>query len=159
MPDADRLTPPKLSSLACDAEFWSLRVVEERAASYRRAQERRATAVRSLVDRGAMLTVYADGGCGYAATSDLSRSGLQEALDRARRVGARERAALADRYPDAGQPRAAGRIRLARRRRGGLVAPRLVRPARRRIGAGCGCDPRIVDWEASVETRTAEHRS
>ena len=30
-----------------------------------------------------MLTVWADGGSGYAATSDLSRAGLQAALDRA----------------------------------------------------------------------------
>src|SRR5207245_1288132 len=34
-------------------------------------------------DRGLMLAVHADGGYGYAATSDLSPAGLQAALDRA----------------------------------------------------------------------------
>ena len=38
---------------------------------------------RSSDDEGAMLTVHDGGGIGYAATSDLSRSGLREAARRA----------------------------------------------------------------------------
>ena len=34
-------------------------------------------------DRGVMATVYADGGYGYAATSDLSPAGVRAALERA----------------------------------------------------------------------------
>ena len=88
MPDADRLTPRKLSSLACDAQFWSLRLVEERAACYS-VRKNVAQPPFLLVDRGAMLTVYDRGGHGYAATSDLSTSGLQAALDRACRSASR----------------------------------------------------------------------
>ena len=38
---------------------------------------------RQSIDRGAMLTAITEGGSGYCATSDLSVSGLQAALDRA----------------------------------------------------------------------------
>jgi predicted Zn-dependent protease len=70
------------SSLKSPAPFWSLRYVEEKS-------ER--LAVRDDVieppqlssDRGVMLTAMTDGGCGYAATGDLSLTGLQAALDRA----------------------------------------------------------------------------
>jgi len=68
--------------LHCAGDFWSLRLVDESTDTY---------AVRKNVpqppassrDRGAMLTAWADGGSGYAATSDLSQAGLQAALDRA----------------------------------------------------------------------------
>ena len=70
------------ASLNSTAPFWSLRYAEEKAEML---------AVRDDVvepahlsnDRGAMLTAMVDGGCGYAATSDLSPAGLQAALDRA----------------------------------------------------------------------------
>src|SRR5437867_7230005 len=68
--------------LNCAADFWSLRVVDERADCY--SVRKNVPQPPSLsIDRGAMLTVYAGGGSGYAATSDLSRDGLQHALDRA----------------------------------------------------------------------------
>ena len=68
--------------LSCAADFWSLRVVDERAEGY--SVRKNVPQPPSLsVDRGAMLTVHAGGGSGYAATSDLSRDGLQRALDRA----------------------------------------------------------------------------
>ena len=156
MPDAYGFTPPKLSSLACDAQFWSLRLVEERAACYS-VRKNVAQPPFLLVDRGAMFTVYDRGGQGYAATSDLSLPGLQAALDRACR------------WARASAPRS-------------LIDTRsLVNPAPRGSyespsasaagwsqgqwyellaaeSAGAACDARIVDWEATVETRTAEHR-
>ena len=62
---------------------WSLRLVSER---------RETLAVRqdilqppdTLVNRGAFVSVVQAGGTGYAATSDLSASGLRAALERAR---------------------------------------------------------------------------
>src|SRR5438309_10282865 len=68
--------------LSCDADFWSLRLTDERAESYAIRKDV-AQPPFLLSDRGAMLTVHAAGGCGYAATSDVSRAGLQSALDRA----------------------------------------------------------------------------
>jgi predicted Zn-dependent protease len=38
---------------------------------------------RLYLTNGAMLSAVTEGGCGYCATSDLSREGLQQALDRA----------------------------------------------------------------------------
>ena len=70
------------SHLDCKADFWSLRVVDERAENYCVRKNVPQPPSMSL-DRGAMLTVYASRGYGYAPTSDLSRAGLQAALDRA----------------------------------------------------------------------------
>ena len=42
---------------------------------------------RLSLDRGAMLTALVEGGYGYCATSDVSRAGLQKALDRAKAEG------------------------------------------------------------------------
>ena len=88
----------------------------------------------AATDRGAMATVYADGGYGYAATGDLSPAGLAAALERAAhwaRVTARRGAA---RHPSLPLPAP----------RGDYASPalgdrepsraRLVRPAARRIG-------------------------
>ena len=70
------------SQLDSRADFWSLRYVDERAETF--SVRKNVPQPPSLViDRGAMLTAYAEGGCGYAATSDVSRAGLQRALDRA----------------------------------------------------------------------------
>ena len=152
----DILSAVPFQQLHCDAEFWSLRLVEERGECY---------AVRKNVpqpptlfaDRGAMLTVRADGGCGYAATSDLSHAGLQAALDRAtawaRATAGRSlidfrslpRPAPRGTYasPDADAPGWSQREWYE-----------LLSDESRRAG----CDPRIVDWETTVETRSAEHR-
>jgi len=142
--------------LECDADFWSLRLVDERAECY---------AVRKNVpqppayvtDRGAMLTAFVAGGCGYAATSDLSLEGLQAALARA---SAWARATASRSLIDfRSTPRPAPR--------GAYASPELdARGSTRREwyelleqeSNAAGCDPRIVDWEATVETRTAEHR-
>ncbi len=144
---------PKLES---GADFWSLRVVDEQAECY---------AVRKNVpqpptlfsDRGAMLTAYADGGCGYAATSDLSAGGLQVALDRATAwARATARRSLID---FRAMPRPAPQ--------GSYVSPELAARGRSQrewyalLGEesrAAACDPRIVDWEATVETRIGEHR-
>src|SRR5450631_1334448 len=68
--------------LGCKADFWSLRMVDERAENLC-VRKNVPQPLSMSLDRGAMLTVYAGGGYGYAATSDLSRAGLQAALDRA----------------------------------------------------------------------------
>src|SRR3982074_1700190 len=78
--------PPTLRNdfhqLRSAADFWSLRIVDENAQTFA-VRKNVAQPPAASRDRGAMLTAWADGGCGYAATSDLSRSGLQSALDRA----------------------------------------------------------------------------
>jgi len=144
------------TQLRCDADFWSLRLVDERADCY--AVRKNVPQPPALVcDRGAMLTAYAGGGCGYAATSDLSVAGLQAALDRAAAwAGATAPRSLIDFRT---LPRAAPR--------GAYASPDIDREGRSQRdwydlladeSRQAGCDPRIVDWEATVETRIAEHR-
>ena len=65
-----------------DADFWSLRFVEETCESFsvqRNVQQPWAVST----DRGVMASVYAGGGYGYAATADMSPQGLRNALQRA----------------------------------------------------------------------------
>jgi len=110
----------------------------------------------ATTDRGAMATVYADGGYGYAATSDLTPEGLLAALDRA-----------------AGWARATARLALVDSRmlprpapRGEYAAPTgTALPSRREWYAlltaesqAAALDSRIVDWEASMDVRIATHR-
>jgi predicted Zn-dependent protease len=64
-------------------DFWSLRLVSERKESLTVRQDI-LQPPDTLVTRGAFITVIQDGGTGYAATSDLSGSGLLAALERAR---------------------------------------------------------------------------
>jgi len=65
-----------------DADYWSLRFVDETCASY--SVRRNVPQPWSLnTDRGVMATVYAGGGYGYAATADASPRGVREALQRA----------------------------------------------------------------------------
>ena len=148
--------PNTFAQLRCDADFWSLRLVDERAECYA-VRKNVAQPPTLLCDRGAMLTAYAGGGCGYAATSDLSAAGLQAALDRAT---AWARAAAARSLIDFRKlPRPAPR--------GAYASPDVDVEGRSQgdwyelladESRQAGCDPRIVDWEATAETRIAEHR-
>ena len=72
----------QFASLKSSAPFWSLRYVEETSETLA-VREEVAEPPHLSRDRGAMLTAMVEGGCGYAATSDLSPGGLQAALDRA----------------------------------------------------------------------------
>jgi predicted Zn-dependent protease len=63
-------------------DFCSLRYVHERS-EYLAVRQDVVQPVTTSEDSGAMLTVYDDGGMGYAATSDLSLSGLRRAAEQA----------------------------------------------------------------------------
>src|SRR5438094_1602898 len=73
-----------IRALRSSAPFWSVRYHEEKGETLAIRQDT-LEPPRLSVDRGAMLTAVVDGGYGYCATSDLSTSGLQKALDRATR--------------------------------------------------------------------------
>jgi len=138
------------------ADFWSLRFVEERSEAYA-VRKNVAMPFVASNDRGAMATVYADGGYGYAATADTSPAGLVAALERAAhwaRVTARSALFDSRSLP---QPAPTGRYRSPG------VDQRM--PSRREWfdllhaeSQAAGFDPRIVDWEAGIEVRTAVHR-
>jgi predicted Zn-dependent protease len=156
MPDADRFALSDLASLAPAVDFWSLRLVEETSENYT-VRKNIALPLCAATDRGAMASVYAGGGYGYAATSDTSAAGLRAAFERAAawaRVTAKF--ALLD---IKALPRPAAR--------GEYASPSLLAalPTRRdwfdllmRECQSAAIDPRIVDWETSMEVRSATHR-
>ncbi|MFO1306174.1 MAG: TldD/PmbA family protein [Burkholderiales bacterium] len=138
------------------ADFWSLRFVEERSESYA-VRKNVAMPFVASTDRGAMATVYVEGGYGYAATGDTSPAGLKAALDRAAHwARATARSALFD-SRSLPLPAPSGSYR----------SPGFDQrmPSRREWydllhaeSLAAGFDPRIVDWEAGIEVRTATHR-
>jgi len=155
MPDADRINVSELPRLE-RADFWSLRIVEETGESFI-VRKDVALPPFACADSGAMATVYADGGYGYAATGDTSPAGLAAALERAA-AWARATAKLAL-FDSRTLPRPAPR--------GEYASPSLAAPMRSRRewfelltdeSRQAGFDQRIVDWEAYLEVRTATHR-
>ncbi len=105
MPDADRLTLTDLPRLPA-ADFWSLRFVEEHCETYA-VRKNVAMPFVASTDRGAMATVYVDGGYGYAATGDTSRGRPARSAGARGAVGAQHREAGAVRLEVAAPPRAA----------------------------------------------------
>ena len=69
--------------LAPQGDFCSLRFVRERS-EVLAVRQNIVQPMETSEDSGAMLTVYAGDGMGYAATGDVSRSGLQRAAEQAR---------------------------------------------------------------------------
>ena len=61
--------------LRSEADFWSVRVVNERTDDHA-VRNDVAQPLRIASDRGAMLVAWCGRGAGYAATADLSESGL-----------------------------------------------------------------------------------
>src|SRR5262245_34011033 len=72
----------RFRQIAPPGEFCSLRFVHERS-EVLAVRQNIVQPVETSEDSGAMLTVYAGDGMGYAATSDLSLPGLQRAAQQA----------------------------------------------------------------------------
>ena len=72
--DTDTLSS-RFRRLAPAADYCALRVVEE-TSEMTSVRQDVAEPLRASVDRGAMVTVIDGDGIGYAATSDLSDTGL-----------------------------------------------------------------------------------
>ena len=144
----------RFEHLHCDSAFWSLRYVDERS-RYFCVRQDVAEAPSLDRDQGAMLTVYDGGGYGYAATADLSISGLQGALDRARawaRATARNSVLPAEVEP----PHSRG-SRISPGNGEALPGSRELLELVQAESAAAKFDDRIVDWQASIEVREADH--
>ncbi|MGI9026690.1 MAG: TldD/PmbA family protein [Burkholderiaceae bacterium] len=143
------------ATLRSDAAFFAVRLVDE---------DSETLAVRKgvpqpfarRVDRGAMVTVIDQGAYGYAATGDISRVGLQTALDHARAWARASGASSVMKFftPADDAPRGQyvsplEKSMLSRRDLFALVAS---------ADAAAQIDARVVDSLASVEICTATHR-
>jgi predicted Zn-dependent protease len=129
-------------------DFWSLRVVEERT---ERTQVRQGIAEPPSFERdlGAMVTVIHEGGLGYAATSDVSASGLATAVSEARTWAERTRSRLVF-DPDALEhPALKGEYRSPVEEPWELV-PLQDKLALLQRASDVGSDARIVDRVASL---------
>ena len=145
-----------IPTLRLDADFWSLRFVEETCQSFA-VRKNVPQPLSAVTERGVMASVYADGGYGYAASADTSDQGIRSALERAADwARATARYALDD---SRALPRPAPR--------GDYASPSLLAPLPSRRewyellqseSEQAGRDPRIVDWEALVDVRHATHR-
>jgi len=141
-------------ALRAPVEFFSVRSVDESTESIVIRKGVAQPFVRTS-DRGAMVTVIDQGGCGYSATSDISPLGLQAALDRARDWAAvvGQRAVTRFEVPDDAA------------RCGGYASPNNdTLPPRRtlfdlvaQVNADTLVDPLIVDSVASIEIRHVRH--
>lgn len=64
-------------------DFWNVRIVQTTSEELS-VRQRVVQPARNGVDAGLMITVLDEGGIGYAATSDMSEHGIQQAFERAR---------------------------------------------------------------------------
>jgi predicted Zn-dependent protease len=144
----------RFGKLHCDAAFWSLRYVDERS-RYVCVRQDVAEAPSLEHDCGAMLTVYAAGGYGYAATADLSVAGLQAALDRAGNwARATARHSVLPNGIELPHPRG---VRTSPGIDEVLPSGRELLELAQAESAAAKFDDRIVDWQASIEVREADH--
>ncbi|SAL78592.1 peptidase U62, modulator of DNA gyrase [Caballeronia choica] len=142
-------------ALQSNADFWSLRIVDERTDDHQ-VRNDVVQPLRTARERGAMLVAWSGAGAGYAATSDLSPSGLQAALDVAtRRAEASASISLIDH-----------RQMVRPTQSGGYESPGVeqVLPDRRewllRLAHECAAariDDRIVERIAAVQLVRTEH--
>ncbi len=148
-------TADLFARLRADVAFYAVRLVEEDSETISVRKGVPQPFVRRI-DRGAMVTVIDRGAYGYAATSDLSRDGLQAALERACDWAAATRSTSVLQYPMPSDPAPRGhygspldRPMPSRREQFALVA---------QVDAAAQIDARIVDSFASIETCIASHR-
>ena len=128
-------------------DFCSMRFVEETSEQLS-VRQNVAEPPQSMRDRGVMITVIDKGGYGYAATSDLSESGLRAAIARAHQWAKLTAGRSVADYSTVAMPKPTGRYRtplpsataLSKRERFEMLQAE---------SAQCKIDDRIVDWSAS----------
>jgi predicted Zn-dependent protease len=140
----------RFRALAPAADYVSLRVVDQVSDSVAVRQDVPEPS-QTIVDRGAMATVIQGDGVGYAATSDLSDTGLRAALARATEWAwlAKGRSVFDGKKIVMPSPRGSYASRVSR-------PMRLTKAERIELLLGesrtCKIDDRIVDWATSLWT-------
>ena len=138
----------RFRDVAPRAEFWSLRLVDER---NEQLAVRRGVVQPPHVtyDSGAMITVW-DGGVGYAGTSDLTPAGLQragaQALQWAHLTAGCHVLAAAGWRPQVREGEYASAVEVAWASTPLTDKIDMLRCEAERLGT----DPRIVDWESGL---------
>lgn len=146
-----------LARIAPPVQWCALRLVEDRRESL---TVRKGVCLPPWVseDRGAMVTVFDQGGIGYAATSDLSFSGLYQAAREAHRWAERSADHTVCDFSSLERPRASGNHETPVATPWDSVGTREKIDRLREIDARLGADPRIADCSVSIERRRTESR-
>jgi len=141
----------QFKKLAPAVDFCSLRVVDETSEKFVVRQDV-LQPLSSRIDRGAMVTVIHRGGYGYAATCDLTASGLKVIFDRAK-----DWAKICAKHPITDFSKILLPSYIGKYQSPDSASSR--QPTRREIidhllaeSVTCRIDNRIVDWEASLWT-------
>lgn len=140
-------------SLAPAVDFCSLRFVEE-ASEHITVRQDVLQPLSTSIDRGAMVTIMHRGGYGYAATSDLTRAGLKNAIARAQAWAEASIGRSVVDYAKIALPKSAGKY-------ASPVTPAAPSWDRKDLigllteeSRACAIDARIVDWYASIAAVT-----
>lgn len=138
----------RFRKLAPAADYVSLRVVEERSRTIS-VRKDVLEPPRSMLDAGAMVTVFDGDGVGHAATSDLGDDGLRRALEKAHAWArlTRGKTVFRDRAPRLPSP---GERRAAARTSPADISTSDALDCLMEESRMCGIDPRVVDWAAAL---------
>lgn len=153
MQDDLRAVSTRFADVAPAVDHWSLRLVDERSnqLSVRRDVVQ---PIRESRDLGAMVTVTHAGGQGYAATSDLSRNGLERAGETAREWALRSAPSAITRFSRGQRTPPTGRYETrVREPWSSRSVPEkldLLRAQCQALRGGPTANPAIVDWEATL---------
>ncbi|TVQ90135.1 MAG: TldD/PmbA family protein [Deltaproteobacteria bacterium] len=137
------------AALPSGSDYVTLRFVEERA-EILTCRNGVVQPPSTSLDRGAMITVYEAGGLGYAATSDLSASGIRQAIERARSWARQGAGAMVFDSRELPRPSPKGSWSAP------AIEPWATQPISARLDrvaraeAALRIDPRIVESSASV---------
>ena len=130
-------------------DFCSMRLISERSEMLTVRQDV-LQPVTNSEDRGAMLTVWSNGGMGYAATSDLSHEGISRAIDDACRWAQGNAAhSLVDFSKIVMEPPSGEYAALESKPWQAASLSEKI-DLLRHESARLKIDPRIVDWDASL---------
>lgn len=140
----------RFKALNPQAQFCSLRYVETSSESLSVRRDVQQPLHRTL-DRGAMISVVKDGSVGYAATSDLSISGLKNALQQAERWALASSAHSVFDYSRLSFPTNNGRYAGPAAQQASTWDRRGMLDLLMQESIACRLDSRIVDWTAYME--------
>ena len=130
-------------------DFCSIRLVSERSEMLAVRQDVLQPVINSE-DRGAMLTVWNNGGMGYAATSDLSSTGIRQAIDEACNWARENASHSAVDFSKIVMEPPVGEYAVSEAEPWHSVSLADKIDLLQRESARMKIDPRIVDWDASL---------
>ncbi len=135
--------------IAPKVDFCSLRFVDERHEILQVRQDV-LQPVQSFIDRGAMITVIHKGGLGYAATSDLTDSGLKQAASQARDWASKTAGKGVTDFAQLDLPAPKGKYKTPVKAAWNSISLQDKIDLLRKQNQQLKVDDRIVDWEAML---------